>query len=88
MSGKNENVLKSAKEWDKSGNKDLLLGGIPFLVKDNYNVVRRPNTAGSTALKQNVADYDATVVKLLKQNGAIVLGRTNMSELAASYVMG
>ena len=81
----NENVLTSAKEWDKSGNKDLLLGGIPFLVKDNYNVVHQPNTAGSTALKKNVADYDATVVKLLKQNGAIVLGRTNMSELAASY---
>ena len=55
------------------------------MVKDNYNVVHQPNTAGSTALKQNVADYDATVVKLLKQNGAIVLGRTNMSELAASY---
>ena len=80
-----DTALKNAKKWDKSGDKNSILGGIPFLVKDNYNVVNQPNTAGSIALQDNIAKYDAKVVELLKQQGAIVLGRTNMSELAASY---
>ena len=80
-----DTALKKAKKWDKSGDKNSILGGIPFLVKDNYNVVNQPNTAGSIALQDNIAKYDAKVVELLKQQGAIVLGRTNMSELAASY---
>ena len=80
-----DKALDYAKQWDKSGNKNSILGGIPFLVKDNYNVKNQPNTAGSIALKDNIAKYDAKIVALLKQNGAIVLGRTNMSELAASY---
>ncbi|MFC5077336.1 Mandelamide hydrolase [Vibrio thalassae] len=81
----NENAINEAISWDKTGDKSLPLGGIPFLVKDNFNVKGMANAAGSIALLDNIAKYNATLVQLLLDNGAIFLGRTNMSELAASF---
>lgn len=61
------------------------LYGIPFVVKDNIDVEGMNTTAGSMALKDNKAKANATVVDKLVKRGAIVLAKTNMSELAASY---
>lgn len=58
------------------------LDGIPIVVKDNIYARNLPVTAGTSALKGFVADADAPVVARLRSAGAIVLGKTNMHELA------
>ncbi len=59
------------------------LHGIPVLVKDNYETVEMPTSAGSIALAAFHPKRDAFLVQRLKAAGAIVLGKTNMHELAA-----
>lgn len=59
------------------------LEGIPLLVKDNVDVAGWPTTAGSKALLGIIADHDAPLVKRLREEGAILLGKTAMHELAA-----
>jgi amidase len=59
------------------------LHGIPILVKDNYETVEMPTTAGSIALSTFHPKRDAVLVQRLKAAGAIVLGKTTMHELAA-----
>src|SRR3989344_1664135 len=59
-----------------------LLTGIPFCMKDNILFEGHIASAGSKILKNHVATYDSTVVKILKDAGAIILGRTNMDEFA------
>lgn len=58
------------------------LGGIPIAIKDVLNVKGQPCTCASRMLKNYVAPYDATVIKKLREAGAIFLGRTNMDEFA------
>jgi amidase len=59
------------------------LHGIPILVKDNVNTGdKMTTTAGSLALEGSRADKDAFVVKRLRDAGAIILGKTNLSEWA------
>jgi amidase len=58
------------------------LHGIPILVKDNIEVAGLPTTAGSLALKDNVTNRDAPLIKRLREAGAIILGKTNLSEWA------
>lgn len=60
-----------------------LLHGIPVLVKDNYETVEMPTTAGSLALATFHPKRDAFQVRRLKAAGAIVIGKTNMHELAS-----
>jgi Asp-tRNA(Asn)/Glu-tRNA(Gln) amidotransferase A subunit family amidase len=59
------------------------LHGIPVLVKDNYETIEMPTTAGSIALATFHPKRDAFLVQRLKAAGAIILGKTNMHELAA-----
>ncbi len=60
-----------------------LMHGIPILLKDNINTFDKMHTtAGSLALKDNFANYDATIVKQLRLNGAIILGKANLTEFA------
>jgi amidase len=61
------------------------LDGIPFIVKDNFDTAGIPTTGGSAALRHSVPASNAFVVQRLLDAGAILLGKTNMSELAASY---
>jgi amidase len=78
----NPDVLNQARERDnKKPNSIYSLYGIPILLKDNINYKGISTTAGSVALIYNNAE-DAYVVKKLKENGAIILGKTNLSEWA------
>ncbi len=62
---------------------DVPLQGIPILVKDNIATAdRQHTTAGSLALAGARAYRDATVVRLLRQAGAIILGKANLTEFA------
>jgi amidase len=59
------------------------LAGVPILVKDNIATGdRQPTTAGSLALEGARAKDDATVVKLLREAGAVILGKVNLTEFA------
>src|SRR6185436_8368230 len=58
------------------------LHGIPIILKDNIDVAGMPNTAGSLALKNNVPEHDAPLVRRLVEAGAIVLAKSNLSEWA------
>jgi amidase len=59
------------------------LHGIPILIKDNIDTHdRMQTTAGSLALEGSIAEKDAFVVRQLRKAGAIVLGKTNLSEWA------
>ncbi|MGY8948491.1 MAG: amidase family protein [Flavobacteriales bacterium] len=78
----NPDILNQAREKDKKKPKSIYsLYGIPILLKDNINFKGMSTTAGSVALIDNNAE-DAYVVKKLKENGAIILGKTNLSEWA------
>lgn len=58
-----------------------LISGMPILLKDNINTENMPTTAGAIALQENSTD-DAFIVSQLKKNGALILGKVNLSEWA------
>ncbi|MGW5866455.1 amidase [Streptomyces sp. NPDC055239] len=58
------------------------LDGIPVLLKDNVNTRDMPTTAGSLALAGSPPDTDAALVTRLRKAGAVILGKTNLSEWA------
>jgi len=62
-----------------------VLGGVPISVKDLFDIRGLPTTAGSTVLTDApAAAQDATVVERLRVAGAVIIGRTNMTEFAFS----
>ena len=65
-----------------AGNLRGPLHGIPVVVKDNYDTADMPTTAGTLGLATSVPPDDSTQVRRLREAGAIVLGKTNMHELA------
>ena len=62
--------------------KGLPLQGRTVLVKDNLETREWPTTAGSLALKDNMTGRDAPLIARLRTTGAVVLGKTNLSEWA------
>ncbi len=58
------------------------LSGVPIALKDNMLVTGKHASAASKMLENHVATYDAHVVKKLKSEQAVILGRTNMDEFA------
>ena len=78
----NENILKEARKKDEIGNENIYsIFGIPILLKDNIGFETLPTTAGAYSLKNNYPK-DAFITKQLKDEGAIILGKTNLSEWA------
>jgi amidase len=76
--------LAEARDEERiSGNIRGPLHGIPILIKDNINTKDKMHTsAGSLALADNYAPYDAFVVQKLREAGAVLLGKTNLTEFA------
>jgi len=82
----NEYAPAQASTLDRERKNGKLRGplhGIPILIKGNINTGDgMPTTAGSLALKGFMAPGDAAVVRRLKEAGAVILGKTNLSEWA------
>lgn len=80
----NRNAIKEAQEADRAEFEFIqsgLIFGMPILLKDNVNAKGMPTTAGAVVLQDNNSE-DASIVKRLKQKGAIILGKANLSEWA------
>lgn len=76
---------KQAKKIDhliQKGEKLPSLAGVPCAIKDNILLEGTKTTAGSFILQDYLAPFDATVVKKLKNAGAVILGKTNLDEFA------
>ncbi|MEM9233474.1 MAG: amidase [Pseudomonadota bacterium] len=81
----NPNALEEARILDaeaREGNIRGPLHGVPVLVKDNIETRELPTTAGSMALQENDTGRDAPIIASLRAAGAIILGKTNLSEWA------
>lgn len=81
----NENAINEAKELDKerqNGNIKSSIHGIPIIVKDNIDVLGTATTAGSKALSDNYPNEDALIIQKLKEAGAIIIAKANMSKFA------
>lgn len=66
----------------RSGGELGPLHGVPVVLKDNVAQAGLSNAAASRVLQANTAAADATIVKRLEASGAVIIGRTNMHELA------
>lgn len=77
-------ALKAAASFDAHHRKGACkpLGGVPVVIKDNIEVAGLPASAGTPALKAFVPKQDAPVAAKLRGAGAIIVGKTNMHELA------
>ncbi|MHA6880078.1 amidase [Ralstonia pseudosolanacearum] len=78
-------MARAADAARAAGNVPSLLAGLPVSIKDLFDVAGQVTAAGSRALAhQRAATSDATAVARLRAAGAVLLGRTNMSEFAFS----
>lgn len=79
-------ALSEARKLDDAAepNGDVHLHGVPVGVKDIIFVAQMPMRAGSKLYSGFIPDHDATVVRRLKQAGAVVLGKTECTELATN----
>ncbi|WP_299409818.1 amidase [Acaryochloris sp. IP29b_bin.148] len=83
-----ESARAQAKQADQSlanGEYWGPLHGVPITIKDIFETAGLRTTAGYIPLKDYVPSQDATVVSRLRAAGAILLGKTNLAELAADY---
>ena len=82
----NPEALEIAKAMDKERKDGKIRGnlhGIPLLIKDNIDTAdKMMTTAGSLALIGNIASKDAFIVEKLRDAGAVILGKTNLTEWA------
>jgi aspartyl-tRNA(Asn)/glutamyl-tRNA(Gln) amidotransferase subunit A len=77
-------AARTAEAEIASGNYRGALHGIPIAVKDLFAIAGTPTTAGSKIRADSVTDYDSAVVERLRAAGAVIVGKTKMSEFAYS----
>lgn len=80
-----ERAHKQADKLDRMRQEDKPLGklaGVPIAIKDNIHVEGELTTCASKFLKNYRAPFSATAIKLLEQEGAIIIGKTNLDEFA------
>jgi Asp-tRNA(Asn)/Glu-tRNA(Gln) amidotransferase A subunit family amidase len=78
-------AMKAAAAFDAGHRKRSAckpLGGVPVVIKDNIEVAGLPASAGTPALKGYMPKQDAPVAAKLREAGAVIIGKTNMHELA------
>jgi amidase len=83
----NAKALETARALDaerKAKGPRSPLHGIPVMLKDNYNTADMPTTGGSVLLEGSIPPADAFLVKKLRDAGAIILAKVNMSEFASA----
>ncbi len=83
---------KTARNRAKQADKDLATGenwgalhGVPITLKDIFETAGLRTTAGYIPLKDHIPQQDATVVSRLRAAGAIILGKSNLAELAGDF---
>jgi Asp-tRNA(Asn)/Glu-tRNA(Gln) amidotransferase A subunit family amidase len=89
MIARNPRALEEADALDterRAGKVRGPLHGIPVVIKDNYETRDMPTTAGSVALAGFLTGRDAFQVAKLRSAGAVILGKTNLHELAAGII--
>jgi amidase len=82
----NAKALEQAKALDaerKAGKVRSPIHGIPVVLKDNYDTADMPTTGGSLVLEGSIPSKDAFLVKKLRDAGAIILAKVNLSEFAS-----
>jgi amidase len=82
-----EAALQEAAAADQAIAQGVLrpLQGVPMTIKESFNVAGLHTTWGNPAFKDYVADSDATVVRRLKEAGAIIVGKTNVHFMLADF---
>jgi amidase len=83
----NPNALADADTLDARFSNSGFVGPlhcVPMIIKDNYDVVGFPTTAGSLSLKDSMPPRDAFQIRKLREAGALVLAKSNMAEFATS----
>lgn len=82
----NPDAMEEARNRDREYRRDQgsrsELYGIPVMLKDNINTAGMATSAGAEAFADFYPEKDAEVVKNLKENGAVILGKNNLSEFA------
>jgi len=86
----NPNVLEEARARDKNKkeNAEYAIYGMPIFLKDNINTADMPTTAGAIALAENKNIKNAFIVEKLREQGALILGKVNLSEWAYFFCAG
>ena len=83
----NPKALETAKQLDaerKAGKVRGPLHGVPIVLKDNFDTFDMPTTGGSVLLEGSIPPDDAYMVKRLREAGAVILAKVNLSEFASS----
>jgi amidase len=81
----NPKALEEADRLDRERAQGRIRGplhGIPIALKDNIHTTNMPTTGGALAFKGFVPPYEATLTTNLRESGAIIIAKTNMTELA------
>ncbi|MCD1295579.1 amidase [Methanocella sp. CWC-04] len=81
-----ENALRRAKEADKALARGEVWGplhGVPMTIKDSFETAGLRTTSSNPALADHIPKKDATVVARLKAAGAVIMGKTNLPEMAS-----
>lgn len=83
-----EAALQEAAAADKAiarGDDVGPLHGVPMTIKDSFNVAGLHTTWGNPVFRDYVADWDATIVRRLRQAGAIIIGKTNVHFMLGDF---